>query len=505
MQSDSAEPFLDNWTYLRTELAWLDRVLGLAIARHRKDAKEIDRFAHSRVDRITSHWWKGLVSLEGDISYDSPAEMPRRRSTKIGYQQQIDIKIQATQQQGIQLGLPTLCTRLQLSPFEKNLVLMALAPEVNRRYGRIYSYLQDMEQAGASGLPTVDLILRIFCRTDGEWQTARQCFTIDSALIHHQLLELHPLQQESLLTRLVKLSDPLVSYLLASQPNTTLLERLLSRNREASAASVPTAVFNPVAVPGLRPSFLSSASVPVSWSDLVLPDALITTLQHLCHRVMFASQVDEIWGFQAPEITSSATAPGTFALLVGAPGTGKTMVAHAIAQTLKTPLVWANLSLIKPADYADLLQAIAAQSPKVLLLKSAQLWLGRTSQLADAELNQFLNLRRQTSSITLLSVTQKQTAKPHWQQQMNSIVEFPIPDASSRLTLWKRAFPATAPLETDINWEWLAQQFRLTGGEIRAIAREAAFYAIAESSAKLGIQHLIQACKAIKGRGQKAT
>ncbi len=64
MQSDSVEPFLDNWTYLRTELAWLDRVLGLAIARHRKEAKEIERFAHSRVDRITSHWWKGLVSLE---------------------------------------------------------------------------------------------------------------------------------------------------------------------------------------------------------------------------------------------------------------------------------------------------------------------------------------------------------------------------------------------------------------------------------------------------------
>ncbi len=228
--------------------------------------------------------------------------MPRRRSAKVGYQQQIDIKIQATQQQGIQLGLPTLCSRLQLSPFEKNLVLMTLAPEVNCRYGRIYSYLQDTEQAGASGLPTVDLILRIFCRTDGEWQTARQCFTIDSALIHHQLLELQPLQQESLLTRLVKLSDPLVSYLLSGQPDATLLENLLSLNRRAFANFVPTAVPHSGAAPSLRPSFLSSDSAPVSWFDLVLPDKLMADLRHLCHRVMFASQVDETWGFQTPTL-----------------------------------------------------------------------------------------------------------------------------------------------------------------------------------------------------------
>ncbi len=59
-------------------------------------------------------------------------------------------------------------------------------------------------------------------------------------------------------------------------------------------------------------------------------------------------------------------------------------------------------------------------------------------------------------------------------------------------------------LEADINWEWLAQQFRLTGGEIRAIAREAALYATADSSkAQLEMGHVIQACKAITGRRQK--
>ena len=95
MQSDSIEPFFDNWAYLKAELLWLDRLLGMAIARQRQDTKVVDRAARSRVDRVTSHWWKGLVTLEGETSYDSPAEHPRGRSTaaKGSYQQQLEAKL----------------------------------------------------------------------------------------------------------------------------------------------------------------------------------------------------------------------------------------------------------------------------------------------------------------------------------------------------------------------------------------------------------------------------
>jgi hypothetical protein len=122
--------------------------------------------------RGLAYWWKGLISIEGEVAGDSPADTARRRSTvKLSYQQQMESRIQATTQKGITLGLPALCQRLQLTTFEKNLVLMALAPEISRRYGRIYNYLQDTEQAG--GLPTFDLILRLLCRNDVEWRSAR--------------------------------------------------------------------------------------------------------------------------------------------------------------------------------------------------------------------------------------------------------------------------------------------------------------------------------------------
>jgi len=138
MQRDSVEPFSNNWAYLRTELSWLDRLLSIAVAKQRQETKELERVSRSRADRATSHWWKGLVSLEGEPAYDSPAVMPPQRAaaSKVSYQQQLESKIQASLRQGIWLGLPMLRDRLQLNPFEKNLVLMALAPEMSRRYGR---------------------------------------------------------------------------------------------------------------------------------------------------------------------------------------------------------------------------------------------------------------------------------------------------------------------------------------------------------------------------------
>ncbi|MBD0268439.1 MAG: hypothetical protein ICV77_09105, partial [Cyanobacteria bacterium Co-bin8] len=68
--NESAAPFADNWAYLKTELSWLDRLLMLAVARQRQDVKEVDRIARHSGERATSHWWKGIITLEGQSGHD---------------------------------------------------------------------------------------------------------------------------------------------------------------------------------------------------------------------------------------------------------------------------------------------------------------------------------------------------------------------------------------------------------------------------------------------------
>ena len=67
-----------------------------------------------------------------------------------------------------------------------------------------------------------------------------------------------------------------------------------------------------------------------------------------------------------------------------------------------------------------------------------------------------------------------------------------MPDQAARSRLWQQAFPSQTPLVSDIDWNELAKS-ALTGGEIGAIARSAAFYAAAESSATLEMKHIHQA------------
>lgn len=459
-----AEPFLDNWTYLKVELNWLERLLLTAVARQRKETREIDRVVKTAADRATSHWWKGMVSLEGTTFHDSPVAQRKSGSSdpKSSYPQQIEARIRSSQQQGIELALPELCDRFSLSPFEKNLILMGLAPEVHRRYAQLYGYLQGKESERCD-LPNVDLALRLFCRTDPEWRSARSSLTASSPLIQNQLIELLS-PDAPLLNRTIKLSDRLVNLLLSDSVRASEKpkKKLLSQK-------CPTPV--------------NGYSNLASLSTLVLPEGLIVDLQSICHQMQCHSHVDHDWGF---ERFKAAQLPGIVALLVGSAGTGKTTAAEAIANKLNVPLMQIDLAI----EPVDLIETIAQQAPTILLIKSAEICLSRRSL---AHMDQFLAKRRLGHTLTLLSVQRLPQMGQTVRAQIQQTLKFPLPDQAARSQLWQQAFPTQVAL-SDIDWQWLAK-FSLTGGEIGAIARSAAFYAAAESSTTIEMRHIKQALK----------
>jgi hypothetical protein len=206
MSTDQPQGFANNWDYLKTELRWLDQVLMLAVSRQRKEGQEVERVSQNRADRVTSHWWKGLVSMEDDIFYD---EHRTPGSAKVSYQQQLESRVQLSHRQGVRLALPNLRDRLGLSLFEKNVVLMSLAPEMNRRYARLYRYLQGEDAACKTDLPTVDLVLRLLCRNDAEWRAARTRLTTASPLLRHDLLHISG-SADTFLNRPLQLTEPLI-------------------------------------------------------------------------------------------------------------------------------------------------------------------------------------------------------------------------------------------------------------------------------------------------------
>lgn len=429
-------PFADNWAYLKTELSWLDRLLMVAVSRQKREIQDLDDFALSSEDRVTSHWWKGIIYLSGQPGYDHARPPKASRKTGSGYAQQLEARIQASQSQGIVLALPTLRDQLKLSPFEKNVILLALAPEINQRFGRLYSYLQYQHDESDWDLPTVDLCLRLLCRNDQEWRRSRPQIAPDSRLVHLGLVEWVNADDTTLLSRHLRLHEDLTTYLLAESPNLATLQTWAT----------------PVASDPEPPSIPTDP-----WESLVLPTSLFNQLKTVLAATKFQST------------------PSPMVLLTGAEGTGKTLAARVLAADLGWSLITINLSTLCPNDDSDLPDPTdwVTLPPCVLHLTSAPSWFGRCPSLDPALVQSWVIQRRRQPGLTLLSSPYLQSVKLSWRQAMTGVLEFPRPDRATREVLWQRAIPAAIALEPALSWAYLAQHLALTGGEINTLAQTA--------------------------------
>ena len=204
-------PFADNWSYLKAELAWLDRLLMRSLAKQRQDNQAVERVAKNNADRASSHWWKGFMAIDPSKG-GSVAPSPPTIAHPLG---RYGDRLEASRAQNIHLAIPALCDFLKLGHFERDLLVLCLAPEISRRYDRLYSFLNNDDINCKQ--PTVDLAMRLFCRSDREWRSAREQFTSQSPLIKRKIIQLYlppNSTARSLLSKAIYLSDKAVSYML---------------------------------------------------------------------------------------------------------------------------------------------------------------------------------------------------------------------------------------------------------------------------------------------------
>jgi hypothetical protein len=129
---------------------------------------------------------------------------------------------------------PWLQQTFGLDTIDLDIVLIALAPETDLRYERLFAYLQDDVTRRR---PTVDLALNLLCASRDAKIVARGRFSPEAPLMRHRLLQLSPDTAGTpppLLAHVLKLDDPIVRFLLGQSG---LDARLQSVARLEPAAS----------------------------------------------------------------------------------------------------------------------------------------------------------------------------------------------------------------------------------------------------------------------------
>lgn len=517
-------PFADNWAYLKTELCWLDRLLMLAVARQRKETKKINNVASAKGDRVSAHWWKGVISVskpgyddtrvpastkiipispKDSITKSSAAKEPPKDRKKVGYQQQLENRIQASAKEETVLALPSLRHYLNLSLFEKNLVLLALAPEINQRYGRLYHYLQTGEDcatiagAAASELPTLDLALRLLCRNDLERRRSRARLTARGSLIDKRILHyVTPYTTTTRLNSYLQLNDDWVDYLLSEQPDQHVLFAKLATQTNPEKKPV---LALPAPTPATRAVSITQPSIP--WDKVILPAPLLAQLQTLAQQSSasiltrytkpLTSRHTHAGGIST-NISSPEPLHGKIALLIGETGTGKATAAGAMATSSRQPLCILDLRKVHSTHWKEILESLNATRYPVLFIRGASLWFGRNSPLPKAELAQWLHHRQTSPGLTLLSARYAHTIKAHWRQQMDAVLTLPFPNKNARTILWRQAF-AGIMCSDKLDWDWIAKQLKLSGGAIESIGRDAIAIAQSKNAKAITLSHLQQA------------
>jgi SpoVK/Ycf46/Vps4 family AAA+-type ATPase len=144
----------------------------------------------------------------------------------------------------------------------------------------------------------------------------------------------------------------------------------------------------------------------------------------------------------------------------------------------------------------------ADRADAVLFFDEADALFGKRSEVKDAhdryaniEINYLLQRIESFEGIAILATNMRAHLDPAFLRRIHVTVEFAPPLAPERRGLWQRSFPDGAPRRADIDWEFLAGGFDLTGGAIRSVAFRAAFLA-AEGPRSIGMAEIVNALHA---------
>jgi SpoVK/Ycf46/Vps4 family AAA+-type ATPase len=239
------------------------------------------------------------------------------------------------------------------------------------------------------------------------------------------------------------------------------------------------------------------------WADLVLPPDKLEQLREFCSQLVHRRRVFGDWGFAR----KLARGRGISAIFAGPSGTGKTMAAEVIAHELRLDLYKIDLSSVVNKYIGETEKNLsrifheAEGSNAILFFDEADALFGKRTKISDAhdryanvETSYLLQRVEEYEGIVILATNLRDNMDEAFTRRIRFIVDFPFPDSTSRKIIWQTHFPRETPVSDNMDYDWLALHLQITGGMIKNIVLNAAFYAAVNDDA-VDMPHVLRGAR----------
>lgn len=237
------------------------------------------------------------------------------------------------------------------------------------------------------------------------------------------------------------------------------------------------------------------------FDDLILPPLQKQKLSRICSRVRNKKHVYEEWGFSE----KSAYGNGVSMIFAGPPGTGKTMAAQVIAAELGMELYRVELPAVVDKYIGETEKKLnrifdeAQKSMAILFFDEADVLFSKRTEIKESndkysnmEIAFLLQKMEEHEGVSILATNYLQNFDEAFRRRIQEIVDFPMPDVSSREKMWLSMIPKRLPVSEDLDFRFLAEQFQVTGSMIKNALIYGSFLAAEASEQILTMEMVLQ-------------
>ena len=258
-----------------------------------------------------------------------------------------------------------------------------------------------------------------------------------------------------------------------------------------------------ISKPAFGPDFPAKlVCTKMEWEDLIITSKTKQQINDikiwLHHNTVFLND----WGMD------KRIKPGYRTLFYGPPGTGKTLTATLLGKQFEKDVYRIDLSQIVSKYIGETeknLEKIFKKAENknwILFFDEADALFGKRSNVQNAhdkyanqEVSYLLQRVEDFTGLIILASNYKSNIDQAFIRRFNSVIHFPMPNATERYQIWKTSMPQKAMPDKDVDLMAIATKYELSGSSIVNVIHYASLQTIFKNSTTISRKDIIEGLK----------